>query len=798
MAEISARGSKGHHTFYLSVTEVANSINVANNTNKVNINFWLVDDNNWYFDTWGSRLTYSVDVNGTTYSGNLPNHDTKTTYIITNQELTVAHDSDGAKTISFSFSTTDSTGQSYTPGTASASGKLTLSVIPRASDISLSVSSFTVTSSSGNAFQFTITPKTDSFYNRMRYTLGSASWSGTYDTGTKTGNFNNAELLNALPTATSGTLTVYCDTYSDKGYSNLVGTTSKSIPISIDTNYIKPTISLGDLTINTSYISDYAVAWYSKVQSDWSASVGYGATSKTTYFSSNYGTLDTKSSTANSGTVISAWTPQSSTDYTFTISAYVKDSRGAISATVSKSIKVWGYQAPTATIRAYRVADRTSTTEDGSGQYVYVTFSGAVRSSINGQNSIQSATCTATGYVTGNVTNGQHFALPETQSATFTVTVKDKMATTKASVLVGTVRYALDLLDDGNGNVGVGLGGLASSGYVFSPLHASLAQQTDGVSYFSVGSPDKETGRTYSYFRAGGGTLYFGNGEKGSNWVGWLTAINQAGTSKELINVNQSLDVNFLGNATSATTATTATNAESVNNTLINPTSATTYYVPFVTGTGYQTLHQNDGLRLLGRNGTASVEGYSELTLGNGIANGTADNKTGWLRLHAPTGYYAEITMSSNASANRIIYFPNISGTLAIHDTTLWTGKLLGGNSQAIDMSAYNRIRVYAMTWGVQHVFEIDLSESGKAVSGSGLTDTTWPWQGGSTVPHRDGAGTTGGHLTYYSVSCKVGSDKKSIWITSIGYQNIQSSYNAYVQALNNGQYYVYRVDGIL
>lgn len=795
MAEYIA--TSGSYKTILTVSETGTP-DTTNNTSTVQFNLVLKKEGGT--GLWNSDPCYwSININGTPYSGSFT-YDFRSTTSITlksNTTLTITHDSDGSKKIAVSASVDmDNTPYVYT---MSPSGELTLTTIPRASDISLSVSSFTVTSSSGNAFQFTITPKTNTFYNRMRYTLGSTSWSGNYGTGTKTGNFNNQELLNSLPTATSGTLTVYCDTYSDSGYANLVGTKSVAIPINIDTNYIKPTISLGNLSINTSYISGYAVAWYSKVQSAWSATVGYGATSKTTYFSSNYGTLQTTSSTDNSGTVISDWTPQSSTDYTFTISAYTKDSRGAISNTVSKSIQVWGYQSPTATIRAYRVADNTSTTEDGSGQYVYVTFGGTVKSSIDGQNTIQSATCTASGYITGNVTNGQHFALPETQSATFNVTVKDKMATSRASVVVGTVRYALDLLDDGNGNVGVGLGGLASSGYVFSPLNASLAQQSDGTAYFTVGNPDKATGRTYSNFRAGGGTYYIGNGERGSNWVAWGTAINEATSSKEIWNVNQNLDVNFNGNLNgNATTSTTATNANNVNIQAENPSSSTTRYVPFVAGEGNRALNYNDGLRLFLRNGTASSEGYSELTLGNGTAIGTADNKTGWLRLHAPTGYYAEITAASNLSANRIIYFPNIGGTLAIANTTLWENKLLGGNSQLIDMTAYSRIRVYAMTWGVQHVFEIDLSESGKAVSGSGLTDSSWPWQGGSTVPHRDGAGTTGGHLTYYSVSCKVGSDKKSIWVTSIGYQNIQSSYNAYVQALNNNQYYVYRVDGII
>ena len=43
---------------------------------------------------------------------------------------TIAHDSDGSKTINISFSVTDGAGKSYTPGNASKSGTMTLTTIP--------------------------------------------------------------------------------------------------------------------------------------------------------------------------------------------------------------------------------------------------------------------------------------------------------------------------------------------------------------------------------------------------------------------------------------------------------------------------------------------------------------------------------------------------------------------------------------------------------------------------------------------------------------------------------------------
>ena len=75
--QISARGSRGHHTFYLKVTETG--YDVATNTSTISFDFWLVDDNNWFWSTQGTNVSYRIDIGDKYYSGYIPHHTTKTT-----------------------------------------------------------------------------------------------------------------------------------------------------------------------------------------------------------------------------------------------------------------------------------------------------------------------------------------------------------------------------------------------------------------------------------------------------------------------------------------------------------------------------------------------------------------------------------------------------------------------------------------------------------------------------------------------------------------------------------------------
>lgn len=490
--------------------------------------------------------------------------------------------------------------------------------------------------------------------------MNDGTWSawankGLISTTTSTVTVANTTLLAQLPSATSGSFNIEVATYSDSGYTTLIGTKSATATVSVNTSNIKPSVSLGNIGLNSSPISGYAVAGYSKVQSAWTTTNSSGASGVTTYFTTSHGSLATTSSTSTSGTTVSGVIPSASANYTLTLSAYAKDSRGAQSSTVIKTITVYGYTPPTATLTAYRVASSSSTTEDGAGTYAYVTFSGAVGASVNGQNTIQSTTCTYSGSISGTATSGGHYALADTQTVTFTVTVTDKVTSSTAQKTISTAIYALDLYDDGQGHVGVGLGAIAQSEKIVAGLPIEVS--------------------------------------------GSVTA------------------TSFNGNATSATDATNATNATNANNihtTALSRTSYAEYYPTLVGGasTANQQPYVFDGMCLGLKNGTTSADGYSRLILGNNTASGTAGNKYGILRVYNTNTRYIDLLPHSSVSANRTQYLPNANGTLALHDVTIWTGSLTGTNSIDLDISGYKRIRIYALyATDRQMIWEVDVTK---------------------------------------------------------------------------------------
>lgn len=129
MASISGRGSKNHHTYTFNLSE--SSVTISENYSTMNYSFVLTDDSTYFWKSWAKKISYTLTANGSVIaSGYIPNHTSKTE-TIAEGTFTVPHNSDGTKTIDYSFSVTDGAGQSYTSGNASQSGTLTLSTIPR-------------------------------------------------------------------------------------------------------------------------------------------------------------------------------------------------------------------------------------------------------------------------------------------------------------------------------------------------------------------------------------------------------------------------------------------------------------------------------------------------------------------------------------------------------------------------------------------------------------------------------------------------------------------------------------------
>lgn len=122
---ITGNGSRKHHKFTLTVTE--NSKNDSANTSNISFKFILSPiQSGWNWATQGSNISYNITINGTHYTGTIPNYDGSSTVTLKSDTLNVAHDAAGTKTMSFSFKVTDRDGLSYTCGSASASGSMTL------------------------------------------------------------------------------------------------------------------------------------------------------------------------------------------------------------------------------------------------------------------------------------------------------------------------------------------------------------------------------------------------------------------------------------------------------------------------------------------------------------------------------------------------------------------------------------------------------------------------------------------------------------------------------------------------
>lgn len=123
-----------------------------------------------------------------------------------------------------------------------------------------------------------------------------------------------------------------------------------------------------------------------------------------------------------------------------------------------------------------------------------------------------------------------------------------------------------------------------------------------------------------------------------------------------------------------------------VYHTLANPSSDTTYAIPFGgnnTATGTKQCHVNNGLGYRTKEGTTSSTGVSRLLLGNGTASGTAGNKSGCLRLYTTSTQYCDIVGYASSTAYTMT-IPPLTGraTIQAKGTTSFYGLADGDGTQ--------------------------------------------------------------------------------------------------------------------
>ena len=373
------------NTLRFSWTEASQSI--PNNTTTINWELELISGSSGRIDSSASKK-WSVTINGETYSGtNTIGIADDTTKTLAKGSATIAHNANGTKTFSYSFSQQFSiTFDGASIGTKTGSGSGTLDTIPRAS--SLTASNGTL----GTSQTFTITRADSSFKHRITYTCGSASGyvvgsASTFTTATSIAWTPPLDLAQQNTTGSSVSITLKLLTFTNDG--TQIGTVTKSITCSIPAS-VKPTVSL-DVSDVYTYRTTYGayVQGKSKLQIGINASGSYGSTIK-----SYNTTIDGKTYTSASVT-----TSVLTGTGTLTIKTTVTDSRGRTAST-TWDVTVLPYSAPQISSLSVKRCNSDGSSNP-SGAYLKITFSSSVTALSNKNTAVytlQYKKTTATSY----------------------------------------------------------------------------------------------------------------------------------------------------------------------------------------------------------------------------------------------------------------------------------------------------------------------------------------------------------------------------------------------------------------
>ena len=440
-------------TFSWSTT----SQSVANNTSTISWKLQLIAGSSGRIDSSASKK-WSVTVNGTEYSGTntvgIGNDETKT---LASGSTTIAHNADGTKTFSFSFSQQFSiTFSGASIGTKTGSGSGTLNTIPRKS--SLAASNGTL----GTAQTLTVTRQSTSFTHTITYKCGSAT--GTICTKSSDTSISFTPPLSLAAQNTTGTSVSVVLTITTYNGSTSVGSNTKTISCAIPAS-VKPTVALNVSDVYT-YRTTYGayVQGKSKLHIEVDASGSQGSTiksCKTTIDGKTYTSTDvTTSVLVGSGTM--------------TISTTVTDSRGRTAST-TWDINVLAYAQPKITALTARRCNADGS-NNSTGEYIKITFSSAI-TALNNKNtasfSLQYKKTTASSYTTKalsdyagkySVSNGTYIFAAETSAYNIILTASDAFSENTKTATGSSASVLMSILSKG---LGIAFGKFAElSGYL--------------------------------------------------------------------------------------------------------------------------------------------------------------------------------------------------------------------------------------------------------------------------------------------------------------------------------------------
>ena len=304
-----------------------------------------------------------------------------------------------------------------------------------------------------------------SMYHKVTWSFGSYSNTVTTATGVTSASYTiPLTWINAIPNAVSGTGTVTVDAYSGSSY---VGSKSYVFTLNVPSTVVPSIGSISATRINNAVPSSWGIYVQNRsgvTLTANNASGSYGSTISSYKFSGSVSSTQTTNTLTISPITLSG---------TQTFSVSVTDSRGRSSGTVSCSISVSEYTAPTVSSAvAFRCTSNGTSNEEGTYAGVRVE---AIYSTLSGKNS-QTVSCQyqqvgATTWTTGKssmalgttyVIGGGGLAINYTYHVRFQLT--DAFGTVEKIVDVSTTQYTMFFR---KGGTGVGIGKACEREYSF-------------------------------------------------------------------------------------------------------------------------------------------------------------------------------------------------------------------------------------------------------------------------------------------------------------------------------------------
>ena len=309
---------------------IENSYSTENNNSSVTVKSYLGRESSqsYFGGTASLNITCNGESRNTSEPFDFPTYSNGGAWeLIQSETFTISHNDDGKKTItvSSSLSTSD-----FVPNSASASGSMTLTTIPRAS--SVSVSNYDL----GQNINIVIGKKVDSFYTTLKYEIGDLT--GTIVSRTLQSNYiweMSEELINQIKTNYSNTkkisVKIYCETYEKVVvvYKQIGSTQSTTFNLTIvDTPTIE-SINIEEQNTMVSGLTTDIVKYVSKSKITVNATAPFGTLIKKYYFLKGGNTYNSETNEYTLENIQDSFIDGDILKTRFTV--YVEDNRGNVS-----------------------------------------------------------------------------------------------------------------------------------------------------------------------------------------------------------------------------------------------------------------------------------------------------------------------------------------------------------------------------------------------------------------------------------------------------------------------------------